>query len=62
VEKEGSGWTVELAVTSRRWLAELLLRLGPNAEVLAPDEWVGLGAGAAAELLARYEAAGSDGS
>jgi proteasome accessory factor C len=51
---------VELTVVHRRWLEELLLRLGPSAQVLAPPEWVHLGATAAAALLARYEAEGSD--
>jgi proteasome accessory factor C len=62
VEKDGTGWIVELAVTDERWLAELLLRLGPGADVLAPAEWVGLGARAAEALLARYEATGNVGS
>jgi proteasome accessory factor C len=51
---------VELTVTHRRWLEQLLLRLGPSAQVLAPAEWVDLGAAAAASLLARYDAEGSD--
>ena len=53
---------VELTITEPGWLRELLLRLGPSAQVLEPAEWRGLGAEAAAELLARYEAGGSDAS
>jgi proteasome accessory factor C len=54
------GLQVQLTVVSEEWLAELLLRLGPAATVLAPAEWTGLGADAAAAVLARYEAAGSN--
>ena len=45
---------VDLAVTGERWLRALLLRLGTAAEVIEPEQWRGLGAVAAAELLARY--------
>ncbi|MEO6157980.1 MAG: WYL domain-containing protein, partial [Ilumatobacteraceae bacterium] len=45
---------VTLAVTSERWLRALLLRLGVNATVTAPDHWVDLGSRAAAELLENY--------
>ncbi|MGB8858326.1 MAG: WYL domain-containing protein, partial [Ilumatobacteraceae bacterium] len=39
---EGSdGWLIEVPVAGERWLRELLLRLGPDAEVLRPAEWVG---------------------
>jgi proteasome accessory factor C len=54
------GLVVELTIVSPQWLAELLLRLGPSATVASPAEWRGLGADAAAEVLARYEAAGSN--
>jgi proteasome accessory factor C len=60
VERDGDIAVVELTVTHQRWLEELLLRLGAAATVLSPPEWVGLGARAAAALLARYEADGSD--
>lgn len=55
---ESSGATVvELAVVSERWLRQVLLQLGPEAEVLDPPEWVDLGGRAARELLAgRYAA------
>ncbi|MCX6520348.1 MAG: WYL domain-containing protein [Actinobacteria bacterium] len=54
----GGGWqVVELAVASEGWLRQLLVRLGPDAEVVAPPAWRDLGARAAAELLAaRYAA------
>lgn len=45
---------VELAVVSERWLARLLLRVGPEAEVVAPEAWRGLAAATAAQVLARY--------
>ena len=46
-----------LSVASERWLRELLLRLGANAEVLDPPEWRELAAAAAHEVLAaRYPA------
>lgn len=48
---------VEMAVVSEGWLRQVLVRLGRDAAVLAPDEWCDLGARAAAELLvARYAA------
>ena len=50
---------MEVSVTDERWLAELLLRLGPAASVLAPLEWVDLGPRTAAELLVAYEADGN---
>ncbi len=45
---------VELAVTSERWLARLLLRVGAEAEVVSPVEWRGLASATAAQVLARY--------
>lgn len=56
------GLVVELTVAHERWLADLLVRLGVSAEVLAPDEWRDLGARTAAELLRRYDAQRTDGS
>ncbi len=48
---------VEMAVVSEGWLRQVLVRLGRDAAVLAPDEWCDLGARTAAELLAaRYAA------
>ena len=62
VQNEQAGTIVELTVTDPRWLSELLLRLGPAARVVSPPEWRDLGSDAAAALLARYEAGGSDAS
>jgi len=44
-------------VTSERWLARLLLRLGADAQVIEPQEYVDLGAVTAAAVLARYSEA-----
>ncbi len=52
------GWEVEMVVTSEAWLRTLLLRLGPDAEVLEPPHWRHLGAAAAADLLVRYARGG----
>ena len=54
VEGDDGTLTVRLAVASERWLERLLLQLGPDAEVVAPDELRTLGASAARRLLARY--------
>ena len=54
-DEDDDGWLrVTLLVMSERWLERLLLRVGPEAEVLAPDDLVGVGARAATRLLARY--------
>src|SRR5690606_14638127 len=54
-EPDADGWvTVRLPVTSERWLARLLVRLGPHAQVVEPAEWAGLGRRAAERVLARY--------
>lgn len=46
---------VTLAVTARPWLERLLLRLGPEAEVVdAPDDLADAGPAAAGRLLATY--------
>ena len=47
---------VRMAVANERWLRTLLLRLGPHASVLEPQEWHDLGADSARQLLERYEA------
>ncbi len=49
---DGDHVIVEVAVASERWLAELLLRLGSDAMVLAPGHWVDLAARTAQALLA----------
>lgn len=61
-EQIDGGWRVDLTVARREWLAELLLRLGAAARVVSPPELAGAGAAAAAELLALYDADGSDAS
>jgi len=48
---------VALPVASSVWLARLLLRLGPHAQVLEPRELADVGRDAARQLLARYEPA-----
>jgi proteasome accessory factor C len=45
---------VELSVTSERWLSRLLLRIGPDAVVVAPDHWRTLAADTAARLIGAY--------
>lgn len=52
--EEGDGWRVVLAVSEQAWLERLLLRLGPEAEVLEPPELRSLGPEAARRLLRRY--------
>ncbi len=55
VEEADGSTRVELAVVDPRWLADLLVRIGPAATVVSPAEWVDLGQRRAAELLtARY--------
>jgi proteasome accessory factor C len=55
VVDEADGWSrVRLAVTSERWLARLLLRLGPGAEVIEPPEAAATARAAATRVLARY--------
>ena len=49
---------VVLAVSSRRWLERLLLRVGPEGAVEAPAELAELGAEVARRLLARYAEVG----
>lgn len=55
-ERDGGRLEVELAVSGRAWLERLLLRVGPDAEVLEPGELRDAGRDAAARLLARYGA------
>jgi len=56
VEEQPDGsWRVVLAVSEPAWLERLLLRLGPDARVLAPAEFRQTGATAAQRLLRRYE-------
>lgn len=43
-----------LIATGERWLSRLLLRLGPHAAVIEPDEWRDLGSRTATQVLGRY--------
>ncbi len=56
VTEDAGGDSIEitLPVVSERWLARLLLRLGPDAEVLVPQHWRRLGPRTAEAVLARY--------
>ncbi|MEO7837455.1 MAG: WYL domain-containing protein [Acidimicrobiales bacterium] len=55
VEQRADGRVqVVLDVAGPAWLERLLLRLGPEAEVLEPEDLRGLAAAAATRLLARY--------
>jgi proteasome accessory factor C len=54
VERRGGVVDATFAVTSERWLERLLLRVGIDAEVLAPAEYARLAANAATRVLARY--------
>jgi proteasome accessory factor C len=45
-----------MPVVSEQWLERLMLRLGPDARVVDPDRWRGLGAAAAERILAAYAA------
>lgn len=46
--------TVRLVVSNEHWLRRLLLRLGPHATVVEPDEWRTIGVDAAELVLSRY--------
>ena len=46
---------VHLVVTSEAWLRALLLRMGPSAELVEPDRWIGLAGSAAAQILNAYQ-------
>jgi len=55
VEALGGGrLRVRLPMTSERWLGRLLVQLGPDAEVVAPERWCDLGVRTAASVLAAY--------
>jgi len=45
---------VSLPVTGERWLRRLLLRLGNNARVVSPQEWVDLASDTARRVRERY--------
>jgi proteasome accessory factor C len=54
VEQRGGGVRATFPVASQRWLERLLVRLGPDAEVVAPADWRRLGPDTARRVLARY--------
>ena len=58
-ERPDGSLEIVLAVSERGWLERLLLRLGPDARVVAPEELAPLAAEAAARILLRYQASGS---
>ena len=53
-DQEDGRLKVVLPVGGEAWLARLLLRAGPGAEVLEPEELVGAGDRAASSVLASY--------
>ncbi len=52
--QEGERYEVTVAVTGQAWLEQLLLRVGPEAEVLDPPELNDVAASAARRLLLKY--------
>lgn len=58
-ELPGGVWRIRLRVAERAWLERLLLRAGPAAAVI--EGGAGLGAAAAAKVLARYQGPGGPG-
>jgi proteasome accessory factor C len=49
------GWsTVRLPVASQQWLVTTMLRMGPDAELVEPDQWRATVAEAATRVLTRY--------
>jgi proteasome accessory factor C len=53
-ERADGALEIVLAVSEQVWLERLLLRLGPDAEVVAPDELRNVAAGAAQRILGIY--------
>lgn len=53
-ERADGSLEIVLAVSERAWLERLLLRLGPDARVVAPPEFADLAADAARRSLGRY--------
>jgi predicted DNA-binding transcriptional regulator YafY len=55
-EPDADQWCLaRVPVTSERWLARLLMRLGEDAQVIEPERYVGLASSTAAAVLARYD-------
>jgi proteasome accessory factor C len=57
IEDSGDRIVATMPVVSEQWLARTLVRLGPNARVVEPDEWRTIGKSAAAGVLERYQRA-----
>jgi proteasome accessory factor C len=55
-ERPDGSLLVTFTVVGTRWLERVLLRLGPEAEVVGPDDCRDVGRDAARRLLARYDA------
>jgi proteasome accessory factor C len=53
-ERADGSLEIVLAVSEQVWLERLLLRLGPDAEVIAPDELRSVVGGAAQRILGNY--------
>jgi proteasome accessory factor C len=53
-ERADGSLEIVLAVSEQVWLERLLLRLGPDVEVIAPDELRAVAAGAAQRILDNY--------
>jgi proteasome accessory factor C len=54
-DPDAAGWvTVRLPVASEQWLVSTMLRLGPDAELVEPEEWRTVVSAAARRVLARY--------
>jgi proteasome accessory factor C len=54
-ERADGSLEIVLAVSERAWLERLLVRLGPDARVVAPPEFASLAADAATRTLRRYQ-------
>ncbi|MFV1989426.1 MAG: WYL domain-containing protein, partial [Acidimicrobiales bacterium] len=52
--EDGEMYEVTLAVTGEAWLEQILLRVGPEAEVLDPPELRDVASSAAQRLLSKY--------
>lgn len=52
----GGRMTVTISVSGTAWLERLLLRVGPEGRLVAPEELAGTAASAARRLLAAYDA------
>jgi proteasome accessory factor C len=55
VRRTADGVEADLVVVNERWLERLLLRLGSDVTVLAPERWRTLQTDAAVRLLSRYQ-------